>query len=214
MEEYINTINNIDNIEEARKLATEANISFSGNTGLNTLKKKLIAECLKATNNEEEKEEEDEEEIQIAPALVKTNKADIDYSTRDPNKEPNSAIRRMIVRAKALKLVRVRITTLDPSEASVNGTFITVCNKYLNFTKYIPFGDETDNGYHVPNIIYKALKRQKFVIKKEIKNGTSGLKQYKTILANKYNVEVLPPLTKEELENLAKQQKASNSLSN
>lgn len=137
----------------------------------------------------------------------------VNMNEREPGiSEP---LRRAIVRAKALRLVRCRITNLDPQDAAVPAALITVYNKYTGkVSKLIPFGEENEVGYHVPKILLDELRSRTFNMRKEKKKkGSSfGVKEYTTVQVKKFAIEELPPLTKNELQNLANDQKARGAI--
>lgn len=108
-----------------------------------------------------------------------------------------------------LKLVRLRITNLDPADKDLQGNIYTVANEVIGAVrKYVPFGEATDNGYHVPFIIYKFLKGQVFTQYKTIK-GTNGQKErIEAKEVRKFAMEILPQLTPQEISRLAAAQTA------
>jgi hypothetical protein len=219
-----NQIEALDNLPEARDAAEAMGLKFSGNTGLDTLKAKMLAATEVPEETEEEIEDEDKdplgdnepmEEIQIAVKPKKSGHSIKELLKMDPNKEEDPLIRRRIVRAKALKLTRVRIVNMDPTDAAVPGMLLSVQNKYTGkVQKYIPFGEESENGYHVPQILLNWLMAQTYALRKEIKGGKIGIKQYKTTQVKKFGIEVLPALTKVELEAMALRQAAAGQIDN
>jgi hypothetical protein len=113
------------------------------------------------------------------------------------------------MRDKQLRLVRVRIANLDPSKKDLPGEIFTVSNKYLGaITKFIPFGEATDSGYHIPFILLNALKNRKF-LQKRTKRGPKGEIILSTNWVSEFAIDELPALTKEELKQLANQQAAA-----
>ena len=204
-----------NDIETLRARASSLGLTFSGNTGVATLQKKIDD----ATSNSAASLLGDNEPLpELTPAKVVLKGAPpslaqlqiMDPRTIDPK---DQALIRQVVRAKALKLSRVRITNLDPGDAELFGAVITVMNKYTGkVSKYVPFGEGSENGYHVPQIILNYLLAQKFVIRKQNKNTQFGVKTYKTTMVPKYNIEILPDLTADELEALASRQAASQSI--
>jgi hypothetical protein len=230
--EAIEAVTAMETVEQLREAATSINVTFSGNTGEATLRKKLM-DTLKSDLNElevdetvpdAEKEEvpdfggEDttEDEIQSTAGPAKTGPTMEEILNMDPNQITDPQLLRQVVRAKALRLHRVKITNLDPSDSQLNGAIITAINKFTGkVAKYIPFGDEeAPNGYHVPEILLNQLKNTKFPLRREIKGGAFGVKRYKTTMINKFNIETLPPLTEEEIEELANHQRASHAIDN
>ena len=111
-----------------------------------------------------------------------------------------------------MKLVRIRVTNLDPKKKDLQGEVITVGNRFLGTVrKFIPFGEATDNGYHVPFIVYTELKNRRFSQVKTRK-GPNGQLFPETKLVPEYAIEVLPPLTRKELDDLKAQQAAAGGL--
>ena len=112
----------------------------------------------------------------------------------------------------AMKLVRIRLTCMDPSKADYHGEIITVGNDVVGNVKvFVPYREEFyENGYHVPNIIYKFLRDREYASVKTIKGPKGDTQQ--TFLAKAYSIEVLPQLTEAELEALKAQQAASKSI--
>ena len=224
--EAIEAVSAMESIEDLRKAASELSIKFSGNTGLDTLKGKILGQLETALEADDGPQLTlsnqidlggDDEEIEIAKAPVKKKKELTigQLLMMDATQEENTNIRRQIIRAQALRQFRVRITNLDPTDAPLNGAIITVQNKYTGkVSKYVPYGDESENGYHIPFILLEHLKEAKFPLRKEVKGGRFGVKTYKTTMVNKFAIEVLPHLTVEELTQLAQHQRASQSIDN
>lgn len=236
-----------EDITVLRAMADELELPYSGNTGVPTLKGKVVnaLTSLKDAKAEDEatettttpveatvpnipttpipepekaptfvSEDEEDEVIDVAP------KAPVGPSVEellemDASQEEDPKLRRLILRAQALKLVRVRITNLDPGDAEIPGRIVTVYSKYTGkVTKLIPFGEATEGGYHIPQILYDHLKEQKFAMRREVRGPGSafGVKKRKTTWVKKYALEVLPPLTKEEVRAMAQRQTASQAI--
>jgi len=110
----------------------------------------------------------------------------------------------------ALKLIRIIVTPNDPLMSGYPGLIFTVGASGLNngkmIKKYVPFNNE--EGWHVPNIIYNQIKHAEMQKFKTVTrpNGEKVLEPY---ITQKFNVRVLDPLTKEELERLAAAQAAN-----
>lgn len=213
----------METVEELRKVASSLNIKFSGNTGEGTLRTKIM-NYLDSKDEEEIDEPEDTPSFlgndEPLPEVIEQPKVKgpptipelllMDVHDIDPK---DQTLIRQVVRAKALRLRRVKITNVDPADQQLSGGIITVMNKYTGkVSKYIPYGDESEGGYHIPEILLHHLKAQKFALRKEIKGGQFGVKKYKTTMVNKFHIEELPDLTPEELEELAAHQRASHSI--
>lgn len=112
-----------------------------------------------------------------------------------------------------MKLVRVRIQNLDPKKKDLAGEIISVSNKVLGTVKrFVPYGETTDEGWHIPYIIYKELSTRKFLQITTSKDRQT--KQVKVVKrwAKEFAFEVLPPLTEQELKQLAAAQAAAGSI--
>ena len=110
----------------------------------------------------------------------------------------------------ASKLVRIRLTCMNPFKKDWDGEFFTVGNSVVgSYTKYVPFNSE--DGWHVPQIIYNHLierQSQIFVTRKTDRGVT--VREGKLI--KEFAVEVLPQLTQAELDELARRQAMAGGL--
>jgi len=120
------------------------------------------------------------------------------------------ALQRTKLRNEALKLVRVRITCMNPDKKSWQGELFDIGNSVLgSVKKFVPFN--VDAGYHVPNIIYEHIKQRKYQKHFEVKTS-NGRKITKSSLVPEFAVEMLDPLTKTELKELADRQILNHSI--
>jgi len=104
-------------------------------------------------------------------------------------------------RAEQMKLVRCRISNMNPDKADLSGEIVTVRTKYLGIVKrFVPFGEVTDNGWHIPQIILENLQNRKFLYKSAKQDRATGQINVKTRWVKEFAIEILPDLTKEELE--------------
>lgn len=231
--EAIEVVNGLETKEELRSAADSIELKYSGNTGPETLKKNLIdvlneKAALESANDEASSEttpsdvtpsvtpagpdlgDDDVSDIQIAPAKPAGPSIE-DLLEMNPNEVEDTILRRKVIRAKALRLVRCRIKNLDPSDSALPSGLFTVVNKYTGkVSKVIPYGEEFyENGYHVPQILLNDIMNRKFALRKEVKGGNFGVKKYKTSMVRKFSVEILPDLTEKERQALAMNQQAS-----
>lgn len=110
----------------------------------------------------------------------------------------------------ARKLVRVRVTCMNPNKREWTGEVIAVGNRYMgNIKKYVPF--DNAEGWHVPQVLVDMLKTKKCQIFIEQRNSR-GEKVKLGKLIPEYNVEIMPDLTKEEMKALAAQQALNHSI--
>lgn len=127
----------------------------------------------------------------------------------ETNEETEGQKRNRLVQ-EASKLVRIRLTCMNPNKKDWDGEFFTVGNSVVgSYTKYVPFNAE--EGWHVPQIIYNHLierQCQIFVGRKTDKGAT--IREGKLI--KEFAIEVLPQLTEEELKELARRQAMAGGL--
>lgn len=234
-EELLNLVDETEDKEVLRSIATKLEINFSGNTGVGTLKEKIIPVLTEMIEAQIDSPDEDDDEDNVDPVLAAIAGKDkevkpvrekpkkgilelsrsvlADMNPRNPNL--SEVERRAIVRAKALRLHRVRISNLDPADSAVPGAIITVYNKYTGkVSKFVPFGEENTHGYHLPEILVEELRSRTYNLRKEVKSAGSsfGVKEYRTVQMRKFSIEELPMLTKQELRDLGNDQKARGAL--
>lgn len=120
---------------------------------------------------------------------------------------------RNYLRAEALKLVRCSITNLDPKKKDLPGEIITVANEYIGTVRcFVPFGEQTEEGWHIPHCIYEFLKARKFVhITTTRDRRTRAISQQQRDVPE-FAIVVMEPLTTEELSQLAQAQIAAGSI--
>ena len=178
----------VDELTVLKQRADQMGISYSNNIGVDTLRDKIQAKL----SGEPEKKPEVE-----APA------------ERELTQVEKDNILRNNIRADALKLVRIRLTNLNPNKKDLHGEILTVSNRYIGTVrKYVPFNEAGENGWHVPQIILDVMKDKRFLsIRTRRVNGREIIDQS---WAPEYAIEILPPLTEEELQQLANRQAAAN----
>ena len=109
-----------------------------------------------------------------------------------------------------MKLVRLRIQNLDPKKKDLPGEVLCVANEFLGTVKkYIPYGEASDEGYHVPFCIYTELESRRFQNVRTYTDKASGQIRIESSWAREFSLEVLPALTKAELTQLASAQAAA-----
>ena len=130
----------------------------------------------------------------------------------EPEKEPEEQTKlteRQEYIREATKLVRLRITNNNPAKREMPGEIFTVANGAIGtIRKYIPYDHTSENGYHVPYVIYKMLKRKTYNSIVSRRNE-QGVPIKESVVRKEFNLEVLDPLTKEELDKLAQDQRAA-----
>lgn len=190
-------------LEVLKDRARMMGIQFSNNIGVEALRARIEAKM----NGEEEQSQEQEKPAQ------ETQATEPNPLGETPSDKPltQAELRKKII-AEQTRLVRIRITNLDPKKKDLPGEIITVANEYMGtIRKYVPYGEVTENGYHVPYCIYKMLDKRRFLdirTKKDNKGQTVVRSGY----VKEFAIEVLPQLTQEELNRLANQQAAAGTV--
>lgn len=189
-----------DELTLLKQQATLMGISFSNNIKVETLRAKIAAKM----EGEEDNTDEEGNAINQPNPLAGTAAPTAKPAKRTPTLAEH-------LRKDAMKLVRIRIACMDPKKQDLPGEIFTVANEFLGTVKkYVPFGEQTDNGYHVPHCIYELLKNREFL---HIQTRTvNGQIETKTRWVKEFSIEVLPPLSDEEIQALAQDQRATGRL--
>lgn len=186
----------VDELTILKQRARMMGIEFSNNIGLETLRERVRAK-MEAIDKIENPVVEVPTSI---PAIGETEVRTKPMTIREQ------------LRRDELKLVRVRITNLDPKKKDLSGEIFTVANEYLGtVTKFIPFGELTDEGYHIPHCIYTQLEAKRF-LNIRVRKSADGRDKIEQGWVREYALEVLPQLTKAEIAKLAMAQQAAGVL--
>jgi hypothetical protein len=194
----------ISELDMLKNRARLMGLVFSNNIGIEALRAKVKA-----------KMEGEAEPVEAAPAKVETTAEAYVLPETAPEVVVPAAKKltlRQSMRQREMALVRLRITNLDPKKKDLPGEIFTFANRILgSVKKYIPYGEQTDNGYHVPVCIYKQLQSREFLQIKTTKNS-KGQDEVKAKYVREFALEVLPMLTPKELASLAASQAAAGGL--
>lgn len=155
-------------------------------------------------------------------ALIRAKQDEMDVAARQANpaafdeavetSEGRTPSLREYLKTEALKLVRVRISCMNPQLAKMGSVIITTGNEYTGTVrKVVFFGEKTENGYHIPQIILNVLQRRKFQQVVEERNHKGHLVP-RARWMKEFNIEILPPLTQKELNALKDRQLATNAI--
>lgn len=205
-------------LEVLKGRAKMLGITFSNNIKVETLREK-IKEKLEGTVKEDEASDTDQDDTdeEIVPeinALESPEVAAVAVAAVEEKLTPNQIKmrHRQAVRNEALRLIRVRITCLDPKKKSLHGEILTVANETIGTVrKFVPYGEMTDNGYHIPYCLFTMLQNRKF-LSIQHRRDARGREVIKQQWVREFAIEVLDPLTPAELQTLANQQAASGSV--
>jgi hypothetical protein len=156
---------------------------------------------------------------QIENALNNKTASDTDMTTEDTDAPIVDFLSQAEFNALALRkrrknagsLVRVRIVCMNPNKKDWEGEIFSVGSAKLGtFKKFVPFNGSED-GYHIPQIMLDMIKERKCAVFHTVR-GPKGNKIRKAKLVPEFSIEVLPPLSKDELKELAKHQAMTGSL--
>ena len=188
----------VDELTFLKERAKVMGIPFSNNISLETLRKRVADKM-------EGKDEAPEVNAltgdpEIAQAMV----------AKPLNQQANAIALRKLVYAKQMRQVRVRITNMDPKKKDLPGEIWTVANEYLGTVrKFVPYGEQTDDGYHIPYCLYRLLDSKRFLHIRDVKDRTTGIVRQDKVWAKEFSLDVLPTLTQAELDRLAAAQAAA-----
>ena len=203
-----------DELGMLKQRARIMGITFSNNIGIETLKAKIHA---KQEGEPDPDELPKTDDLGDDPPVVTQQAQQNPPMLQDPQEPPVSPKEtiRQRVKREGMKLVRLRIMNLDPKKKDLPGEIFTIANDYLGTVKkFVPFGEVTENGYHVPHCIYEMMKGRKFLHIRTYKDRKNNNQiRVEQSWAPEFSLEVLPPLTKDEISKLAAAQSAAGGLS-
>ena len=177
---------------ELQDRAEMLNMRFHPNIGKETLRKKLIAFAAEKAKKAEA--------ASIQQAVIATDP--IPRVAPAPIQLSQKQIRMNKVKA-ANKLVRCRVTCMDPGRKDWEGDYFTVSNSVIpTIKKYVSF---VADAWYVPQMILDQLLEKECTVFKTVK-GPRGDKMRKGFQQPAYNIVMLPPLNAEEMTTLATQQ--------
>lgn len=174
--------------EELKAQATQYGIPFGPNSGIKALKEK-IAEY-KANNPDWNKKEA------LSANAVRVPVPESEYLAPHVIKERHIK--------KLSRLVRVRITCMNAAKTAWQGEIFTFANNNLTLRRMVPFKQET----HVEEGILQVIRERKYRPPIQTKKKTTTNARAASMLPE-FAIEVLPPLSQDELKGLAEQQLAA-----
>ena len=188
----------VDELALLKERAKQMGIPFSNNISLETLRKRISDKI------------EGKDVPEVNPL---TGDAEIAAITSAPVKldaKQNALALRKMMQREQMKLVRVRITNMDPKKKDLPGEIWTVSNEYLgNVRKMIPYGEQTDEGFHIPYCLFHLLQSKRFLHIRTVKDRVTGVERQDKQWVKEFSLDVLPDLTEEELARLAAAQAAA-----
>lgn len=179
-------------LESLKAKADKLGIKFKSNISETALAKKIelvLADesTAKDESDEVDESEQDDEEEESKPKPKKLDKAS--------------------ERKRSQKLVRVIVRPLDPRRTQLDGELVMTGNSAIGTTgKFVPFNIEA--GFHIPEIIYNTLKDRTFTEFYTVQDK-DGNEHTKSRQKKAFIIEVLDPLTEEEIQEIKIRQQAT-----
>ncbi len=183
-------------LENLKTEAQELGITYHPSIGIDKLKAKIREERQLLAELDNTPKVSDPEEENKEPEII-------------PIKETLGQ-KKLRLKRDATRLIRCRVTCMNPIKKDLHGEIFAVGNKLVKTIKvFVPY--QAEEGWHIPNMILQVLQEkvcQIFVTATD----SNGRKTKKAKLIKEYSIEMLPPLTTEELATLAATQAATKSL--
>ena len=165
-----------------------------------------VAEAEKLLNSTQSNTTPDTTPENTQPTVPNTDKANMEFLKNLTFADASAAKAKQVEKARtrdAMKLIRCTVTCNNKNKSSYQGEIFTAGNaKIHQIEKFVPFGYKT----HIPQILYNVIKEKKCQMFKHEK--VNGMPVTKTYLINEYNIEIHDPITKKELEAIARKQMA------
>ncbi len=200
-------------LEHLKKKANLIGLTFSNNIGVDALRAKIQEKLAGDTKAAEATAPAAQSEINPLgdSPVQESNDSGEPADAPEVVAQPMNARQQML--AEQMRLVRCHIVNLDPKKKDLPGEIISVANELLgNVRKFIPFGESTENGYHIPYVIYKMLERRKFLQIRTRRDPRTGTNVTTQAWVKEFSIRILEPLTKEQLRDLAQAQIAAGSI--
>lgn len=200
-----------DEMTTLKERAKQLGITHHPSIGLEKLREKVTA----AIEGKQEAEVVEDEETPKDDS-VKANLPDTVKATELPSGEvvyapkETEMQKRIRVRKEATRLIRVKITCMNPNKVNWPGEIISVGNNIVgDQKKFIPF-NTGEEGYHIPKIIYDFLVQRECPIYRQGAKGPNGVQKRELVMIREFSIEVLPDLDETALKELAQRQAMAN----
>ena len=177
-----------DQLQMLKNRAELLGITYSNNIGVDALRAK-IKKHLEGDKGSDDEADQDADEAPKETKIQLQNRL---------HKEAN-------------KLIRVRITNMDPKKADLAGEIFTTGNRYVgDITRFVPYNVGED-GWHIEQAIYDMLVEKEYQ-QVRVKKGPNGDRIPESRMVKEFAIEKLPPLTHDQLKVLANKQAAAEGL--
>lgn len=179
-------------LESLKAKADKLGIKFKSNISETALAKKIELVLSDESTAKDESDEVDESEQDDEEEAPKPKPKKLDKASE---------------RKRSQKLVRVIVRPLDPRRTQLDGELVMTGNSAIGTTgKFVPFNVEA--GFHIPEIIYNTLKDRTFTEFYTVQDK-DGNEHTKSRQKKAFIIEVLDPLTEEEIQEIKIRQQAT-----
>lgn len=135
------------------------------------------------------------------------------------HKAPDAPIKSVVIKDKvaarrqAEKLVRVKVSNLDPTKKAYSAQAFGFSNSVVGtIRKVVPF--DVDEGFHIPEVLLDVIRNVKHRVTKyrtKIHGGSEVQIPY-SVEVSSYGIEILPALSADELEVIKQRQLAQQTM--
>ena len=186
----------VSELDALKARAAQIGLKFHPSIGVEALRNKVNAALAG-----EAVEDEEEDDLSETPAV---NSSIPKPTVAEPIK-PRALTADEIRVAKyndARKLIRVRITCMNPMKKEWQGEQFSVANRSISINRFVPFETE----WHIENLLLQTLRDRQYLafVSKRVGPQQIEVKEHRMI--REFAIEVLDPLTPEELKDLAQRQ--------
>lgn len=179
--------------------ADRIGLKYHPNIGIEKLNDRIKEHLVEMA---EAKEKAERAQVAPTPAPAKANKV---VAVEESAQEEKARIRKEL-----MKLVRIRVTCMNPLKKEWEGEIFTTGNALIGTVKkFVPFN--VGDGWHVPQIILNQIQQRKCQVF-ATETTAQGQKVRRGRLINEFAVEIMPPLTPAELKELADRQAATHAI--
>jgi hypothetical protein len=187
----------VTELEALKARANQIGLKFHPSIGVEALRNKVNAALAGETVDEDE-EEDDLAETPAANASIPK------PTVTEPAKPRALTANELRVQKynEARKLVRVRITCMNPMKKEWQGEQFSVANRSISINRFVPFEVE----WHIENLLLQTLRDRQYLafVSKRVGPQQIEVKEHRMI--REFAIEVLDPLTPAELKDLAQRQ--------
>ena len=187
-------------LQQWKELADKLDVKYHHMAGIDKIEEAIKAYCEETGKDFNHLIESYKKEIKIMNSETKKSITFVDLAKKAVKEQKGR------LEKDALKLVRCQISCNNPNKKSYQGEIFAARNSLVpEVKKFVPFNVPT----HVPQILLNVIKEKQLQLFKKEKNA-KGVMMTKPYLVAEYNIQELPPLTKEEFEAIKQRQLADN----